>query len=220
MCGVENYIFHRPSLLCRCLAAVFISKAILRLFLIKFHNGEDAVIGHIQKRVADALINPGLCVLGQVEQAMVFVTDLGYGGDKAKATELLPGGGKAVAVVMILFAECVVHGADDLLELFAFGHVKTSLQVQKTAEKPADDKIKSGYNNGFEDRKQDDHNLVGNVITVILGAGAVYDAFDRLCCLDFAFTAKECLDGEKQAVCLQPCESRQADNGHKPVPDG
>ena len=103
------------------------------------------------------------------------MADLSYGGDKAKAAKLLPGSGKAVAVVVILFAECVVHGADDLLELFAIGHVKTSLQVQKTAEEPADDKIESGYNNGFEDRKQDDNSLVRNIIIVILCAGAVYD---------------------------------------------
>lgn len=189
-------------------------------FLIQLHDGEDAVITKIQQRVADALIDLGLCTLGQVEQAVILVADLGYGGDKAKAAELLPGSGKAVAVVVILFAECVVHGTDDLLELFAFGHVKTSLQVQKIAEEPADDKIESGCNDGFEDRKQDDHNFVRNVIVVILGAGAVYDALDRLCCLGFAFAAKECLDGEKQAVRLQPCESGQADNGHKPVPDG
>nr|DAG50270.1 MAG TPA: hypothetical protein [Caudoviricetes sp.] len=189
-------------------------------FFVQLHDGEDTVVTKVQQRVADALIDLGLCALGQIEQAMVFVTDLGYGGDKAKAAELLPCSGKTVAVVVILFAECVIHGTDDLLELFAFGHVKTSLQVQKIAEEPADDKIENGCNHGFEDCKQDDNSLVGNVITVILGAGAVYDAFDCLCCLCFAFAAKECLDGKKQTVRLQPCESGQADNGHKPVPDG
>ena len=87
--------------------AVFISKAILSLFFIKFHDGEDAVVTKVQQCVADALINLGLCALGQVEQAMVFMADLSYGGDKAKTAELLPCSGEAVAVVVSYMVQTI-----------------------------------------------------------------------------------------------------------------